>query len=74
METFIFGLLFGLMALPIIDSLTTIIITFFEMIKSYVAVTIARNNQKIEEVSTRPQRQIGFVLPEEEEEVEIDDL
>ena len=71
---FILGIVFALVIIPIMDSLTSLIITFLEMLKSHLGIYIARNNQRIEENSTRPQRLIGFTVSEKEEEVEDDDL
>jgi hypothetical protein len=53
--------------MPIMDTLTSLVITFLEMLKSGLGIRIARNNQKIEENSTKTQRLIGFTIPDEEE-------
>ena len=72
LEIFILGLIFGLVLLPIFDGLTSLFLSFFEMIKSYFAVIIANNNQKIHKLSIdSPKCQIGFDLGEE---VENDDI
>lgn len=69
---FILGLLFSLVLLPVLDGFTSLILSLFEMIKSYFARLIATNNQKIQELSAEPPKfKIGFDLGEE---VENDDL
>ena len=69
---FIMGLVFGIVILPLLDGFTSLVLSFFEMIKSYFALKIAKNNQKIQEVSSEPQRMIGFNLSGEEEEIDDD--
>lgn len=72
MEIFILGLVFGLVMVPVLDGLTSLILSFFEMIKSYFALKIATHNQLIQDLSAEPPiRKIGFDLGEE---VENDDL
>ena len=72
MEIFVFGLIFGLVMTPVLDGITSLILSFFEMIKSYFALKIATHNQLIEDLSAEtPIRKIGFDLGEE---VENDDL
>ena len=67
MQNFIFGLVFALAIIPILDGLTSLILSFFEMIKSYFGFKIAESNQKIQNLSTEPpRRKIGFDLPGEE--------
>lgn len=74
MENFILGLIFVLVAIPTLDGFTTLIVSFMEMIKSWFAVIIAKNNQKIQNLSAPdiPQRAIGFALGEEDEENDDD--
>lgn len=68
MAIFIMGLVFGVSILPLLDSFTSLILSFFEMIKSYFACVIARNNQKVQELSIdAPQHAIGFAIGEEVE-------
>lgn len=63
LENLILGLLIGLVLLPIFDGLTSLFLSFFEMIKSYFALKIATNNQKIQELSADPPKHIiGFDL------------
>lgn len=68
-KIFILGLIFGIVILPILDSLTSLILSFLETIKSYLGIKIAKNNQKMQNFSfdDSPQRAIGFVIDEEEE-------
>ena len=71
MAIFIMGLVFGIVMLPLLDGFTSLALSFFEMIKSYFARAIAKNNQKIQELSIdTPKRTIGFAIGEE---VEDDD-
>ena len=68
MEIFIFGLIFGLVMTPVLDGITSLMLSFFEMIKSYFACVIARNNQKVQELSIdTPKHAIGFAIGEEVE-------
>lgn len=67
MEIFIIGLLFGCVILPILDSFTSLAISFFEMIKSYLNTIIIKNNQKVS-ISDSPKQAIGFAYREEVEE------
>ena len=65
---FIMGLVFGVSILPLLDSFTSLVLSFFEMIKSYFARVIATNNQKIQELSIdAPKHAIGFAIGEEVE-------
>jgi divalent metal cation (Fe/Co/Zn/Cd) transporter len=73
LEKFILGIIFVLVAIPTLDALTSFIVSFMEMIKSWFAIVIAKNNQKIQDLSAPdiPQRAIGFAI---EEGVDEDDL
>lgn len=73
MEKFILGIIFVLVVIPTLDVLTSFIVSFIEMIKSWFAIVIAKNNQKIQDLSAPdiPQRAIGFAI---EEEVDENDL
>ena len=70
MIKFLFGIIFALVIIPVLDGLTSLILTLIEVWKSYLATIITRNNQQIEQLSP-PQRQIGFTISEGEE-VEVD--
>ena len=79
MNNFIFGILFALVIIPIADGITSLVLSFFEMIKSYISVKIAKCNQKIQNSVVQDDRRvIGFAIPdddnEEEEEDETDDI
>lgn len=68
MAIFIMGLIFGVSILPLLDSFTSLILSFIEMIKSYFARIIATNNQKIQKLSIdAPKQMIGFSIGEEVE-------
>ena len=73
MHYFILGMVFIILVQPLLDGLTSLILSFFEMIKSYFAIKIAKSNQKIQEASAEPKYAIGFAV-DVEEEVEDDDL
>lgn len=65
---FICDMIFVLVVQPLLDSFTSLIMSFIEMIKSYFAVKIANNNQKIQETGpSEPQHVIGFVAPDDDE-------
>ena len=73
MAIFIMGLVFGVSILPLLDSFTSLVLSFFEMIKSYFARIIATNNQKIQELSIDTQKHaIGFTIGEEVEDYDDD--
>lgn len=74
MKEFILGILFIMVAQPIIDGITSLFLTWVEDIKTAVGVKIAEKGQQIDALSaTEPQYAIGFAVPEEEE-YEDDDL
>lgn len=59
--------------LPLLDGFTSLVLSFFEMIKSYFARVIATNNQKIQELSIdAPKHAIGFAIEEEVEDYNDD--
>ena len=67
------GLVFGIVMLPLLDGFTSLVLSFFEMIKSYFARIIATNNQKIQELSIdAPKHVIGFTIGEEAEDYDDD--
>ena len=73
MAIFIMGLVFGIAMLPLLDSFTSLVLSFFEMINSYCACIIARNNQKVQELSIdTPKHAIGFAIGEEVEDYDDD--
>jgi hypothetical protein len=71
LEIFVLGLIFGLVIQPLLDGFASLILSFFEMIKSYFAVVISKNNKRMTDEEKTTIRKIGFVT---EEEIEDDDL
>ena len=76
MEIFVLGIIFGLVIQPILDGLVSIILSFFELIKSSIALRISKANQQMrklsEEEMEEPRTILGFTAPVEEEGIEID--
>lgn len=69
--TFILGIIFGQFIQPVLDGLTSLVLSFIEMIKNNIAIKIAINNQKIQQLSSEVSRPtIGFSI---ETEVEDED-
>lgn len=66
---FILGIIFGVSGLAILDCLTSLIISGLELIKSWISIRIARNNQQIHRATNEPEivRPIGFKASEEVE-------
>lgn len=74
MKEFILGILFIMMAQPIIDGITSLFLTWIEDFKASIGVKIAEKGQQIDALpANEPQYAIGFAVPEEEE-YEDDDL
>lgn len=74
MYMFFLGFLFAIMVQPIAEGLSTLILTFFELIKSHWAITINKNNQLIQG-GKESVHAIGFCAPDDydyEEEDEDD--
>lgn len=69
---FIFGALFTIFILPIIEGLRDLILTGIENLKSRIAIRIYKNNQIINAPKENT-HVIGFVAPDEEWEEEDDD-
>lgn len=63
------------MVIPITDGLASVVLTFFEMLKSSMSTIIMKNNHKIQspdgDIQIHP---IGFITPEEEEGDTDDDI
>lgn len=76
---FILGILFIVCFYPIIDSITGIIITFLELIKSTITLKITQINYQIqslidsEENAPSKNHAIGFTASFEQEEEESDE-
>lgn len=60
------GLIIGFVCLPLINGLLSVILSFFEVLKSYCGVIINRNQQKMIETGEK-MPQIGFAIEEEED-------
>lgn len=73
MVCFILGIVFGVVILPLLDGFVSIILSYFELLKTRIAVQIHKYNKEIENCH-ESSRQIGFVVEEESEENEDDDL
>ncbi len=73
MELFILGMIFCLVVQPLLDGFTSLILSLFEMIKSYLAITISKNNQKIQCNAPSSTHAIGFQYTGEEDDEEYDD-
>lgn len=71
MKIFLLGIVFGCVFLPILDSFTSLIISFFEMLKSYIGVKIVKNNQKTITDETPVKQEIGFAYREEVENYDL---
>ena len=74
MKNFILGVVFCLLVQPFLDGFTSLILSFFEMIKSYFAIIISKNNQKIQSNVPEPLQAIGFQYSGEEEDFDNDDI
>ena len=68
MNQFVLGILFALMIIPITDGLTGVILTFLEMLKSFMSIVIMRNNHKIQNPVEETHHPMGFMTEEEVEE------
>ena len=74
MYLFIFGLIFGLVIQPLLDSFTSLVMAWIEAIKNKFGLTIALNNQKIENSVSEPHMAtIGFSVDDGEEVEDEDD-
>lgn len=61
MQNFIIGIIFACAILPILDSFVSLVLSFFEMIKSYINLKIVSNNQKLNELPKEDcKAMIGF--------------
>lgn len=70
MKKFIAGMIFATVIAPILDSLTTVLMTGLEIIKGKYTLKIAEYNSQIQKLGYEPEdsRVIGFVVPTEEDE------
>lgn len=69
MVYFLLGILFVSFFQPILDGLAAVILSWFELLKSRIAVGIGNNNKKLEGSS----HAIGFHVPDVAEEEDDDD-
>ena len=76
LKKFIAGVVFATVAAPILDSLTSVILTGLEVVKGKWTIKITECNQQIqkigEEVGTGLVHAIGFAAPAEEDDYEDD--
>ena len=73
MYFFLLGFLFALMVQPIAEGITTLILTFFELLKSKMAIKINKHNQLIQGGGNSSTNAIGFCAPDDNYEEEEDD-
>ena len=67
---FILGFLFAQVGLPLLDTLTSLIMTWLENFKSNLNVKITKNNYKVQTIAqgeVEDKHILGFIVPEEEE-------
>ena len=69
MVYFLLGMLFIAFVQPLVDGLLALILPYFELLKSKIAVGIGNNNKKLEGSS----HAIGFHVPDPQEEEEDED-
>lgn len=72
MQIFIFGVLFAIFIVPLVEGIRDLILTMIENLKSRMAIRIYKNNQIIN-APKEDTHVIGFVAPDEEWEEEDDD-
>lgn len=74
-QYFILGILTVYIILPIVDSILNIILALLEVIKGSLTLKVAKYNKQITELETpmKTERRIGFLVSDEEEEVEETD-
>ena len=76
LTNFLLGMATALVALPIIDSLVSLVLTGIEALKMKIGVSIQKDNQTIQEITTPKEEArhiIGFGIPSSEEYVEEED-
>ena len=65
MIEFILGILFATYALPLLDSIVSLISTWLESLKGKSTLTIAKYNKKVVELEDdSPKQAIGFAIPD----------
>lgn len=65
MLLFILGIVFAICVIPILDGLIGVILSWFELLKTYFGVKIAKLSQGLHEPEIK--HQIGFMVEEETE-------
>jgi hypothetical protein len=66
---FLAGMIFVMSIIPIIDSLTSLIVSVIEILKAKCAISIAKSNQQLMQLENTPKTKssvIGFSAPIEE--------
>lgn len=79
MKKFIYGIITGFILIPILDELTNLIISLFELPKAVITKKILRENKVINELQTDLEKTddgvaIGFDLSQQEEFYDDDDF
>lgn len=72
---FIAGMLFAAAALPIVDGMVSVALSFMEVLKGKCAVKVAEYNYQISKMDDEPTQEthvIGFQVPTEEDDYEDD--
>lgn len=76
MKKFIYGLLFGLVAIPILDELVTVVCGYLEIPKAYSTKKILNENKIIQDLQVQQEEistmAVGFKIPSIEEEYDDD--
>lgn len=76
LKYFLLGFIAAYIILPLVDAILALAVTFLEVIKSLMALVIAKINHKItleeEDESVKPARKIGFITDSDEEVGECD--
>jgi hypothetical protein len=70
LEYFILGILLVAFFLPVLDGLTSLVLTAIEAAKCWFGLKIAATNKKITESDEKPMSKIGFVFDEEDDQEE----
>lgn len=75
MKNFIAGMIFATVISPILDSITTVVMTGLEIIKGKWSLKITEYNHQIQKLGDEPTNShlIGFVTSAEEDDYEDED-
>jgi hypothetical protein len=78
LKKFIYGLLFGLLCIPILETLLELIVTYLELPKAYITKKILKENKIIADLQLEQEHietvAMGFQIPSEDEYEEDDDF